>query len=172
MIDGRKAEVRLRAMEPEDLDLLYTMENNAALWGVSATNVPYSRYTLHNYIANTVGDIYTDKQVRLMIDNADGDTVGIVDLTDFDPRNMRAEVGIVVKREFRCMGYATAAVANILSYAKEILHLRQVYVFIDEENEQSLNFFLSSGFQRSAILRDWLYWGDKYRNAVLMQYFL
>ena len=34
----------------------------------SPTNVPYSRYVLHNYLANTVNDIYVDKQVRFVID--------------------------------------------------------------------------------------------------------
>ena len=85
--------IKLRAMEPEDLDVLYKIENDTSLWGVGVTNVPYSRYTLHDYIANSVGDIYTDKQVRLMIDNEQGQTVGIIDITDFDPRHRRAELG-------------------------------------------------------------------------------
>ena len=91
----------LRAMEPEDLDVLYKIENDTSLWGVGVTNVPYSRYTLHDYIANSVGDIYTDKQVRLMIDNEQGQTVGIIDITDFDPRHRRAELGVVIQCQHR-----------------------------------------------------------------------
>ena len=49
--------VHLRAIEPEDLDLLYRIENDIKLWNIGATNVPYSRYTLHDYIANASGDI-------------------------------------------------------------------------------------------------------------------
>lgn len=165
-------EVKLRAMEPEDLDLLYKVENDTSLWGVGVTNVPYSRYTLHEYIANTVGDIYTDKQVRLMIDNAEGETVGIVDVTDFDARHRRAELGIVVQRRYRRKGYARSAVKKTIAYAHDILHLRQLYAIVDEENEVSLRFFDSAGFKRSATLKDWLFMGEKYRNAVFMQYFL
>ena len=40
--------VRLRAMEPEDLDLLYEIENDIETWHVGAGNVPYSRYLLHD----------------------------------------------------------------------------------------------------------------------------
>lgn len=58
--------VTLRAIEPEDLDILYRIENDREVWNVSATNVPYSKYMLHDYIANATGDIYTDKQVRMM----------------------------------------------------------------------------------------------------------
>ena len=51
-------DIRLRAIEPEDLDLLYQIENDRSLWNVGATNVPYSRYTLHDYIATSNDDIY------------------------------------------------------------------------------------------------------------------
>ena len=40
--------VLLRALEPEDLDMLYQIENNRQLWDVGTTNVPYSRYALHD----------------------------------------------------------------------------------------------------------------------------
>ena len=63
-----KTEVTLRAIEPEDLDLLYLIENDTKLWHVGATNVPYSRYTLHDYIATSSDDNYADRQVRLKIE--------------------------------------------------------------------------------------------------------
>ena len=37
--------INFRAMEPEDLDLLYTIENDTKLWNIGVTSVPYSRYT-------------------------------------------------------------------------------------------------------------------------------
>lgn len=74
--------VSLRAMEPEDLDTLYTLENDRTVWGVSATNVPYSRSVLIDYITSSKSDIYADGQVRLMVDNEEGQTVGTVDLTN------------------------------------------------------------------------------------------
>ena len=84
--------VHLRAIEPEDLDLLYRIENDVKLWNVGTTNVPYSRYTLHDYVANASDDIYTDRQVRLMVEDASGAVVGIADIVNFDPGNCRAEV--------------------------------------------------------------------------------
>ena len=164
-------DIILRAIEPEDLDILYKVENDISLWGVGVTNVPYSRYMLHDYIASAVGDIYTDKQVRLMIENSERKIVGIVDIIDFDPRHMRAELGIVILCEYRRQGYAAAAVHKAISYARQILHLHQLYVFIDEENKISLDFFEKVGFECSATLKDWLFTGKKYKNAVLMQYF-
>ena len=75
-------EIRLRALEPEDLDVLYAIENDLDLWSVGYTTVPYSRYLLHDYIANSQCDIYADRQVRLVVEMEDGsDVVGIVDTT-------------------------------------------------------------------------------------------
>ena len=37
--------IRLRALEPEDLELLYRWENNPELWSLGNTMSPYSRYS-------------------------------------------------------------------------------------------------------------------------------
>ena len=55
--------IHLRALEPEDLDFLYEMENDESLWEMGGTNVPYSRQVLLDYITTATADIYTDKQV-------------------------------------------------------------------------------------------------------------
>lgn len=164
--------VRFRAMEPEDLDVLYKIENDTRLWGVGVTNVPYSRYMLHDYIANASGDIYADKQVRMIIDDEQGRSVGIVDVTDFEPRHLRAELGIVIQRTHRRRGFAAAAIEQVKAYSRDILHLHQLYAYVDSENESALALFRKCGFCSSAELKDWLFDGEKYRNAVLVQYFL
>lgn len=165
-------EVRLRAMEPEDLDILYRIENDVRLWNVGATNVPYSRYVLHDYIANASGDIYTDRQVRLMIENTDGYVVGIVDIVNFDPQHLRAEVGIVIENRFRNKGYACSALRQIAEYSLGILHLHQLYAFVDSSNTESVNLFKKLGYKICGELEDWLYDGKSYHNALLMQTFL
>lgn len=98
--------ISIRALEPEDLEFLYTIENEPKLWMVSNSNVPYSRYVLHEYIASSTNDIYKDGQVRLMIVDGAGHNVGVIDLTNFDPRHHRAEVGIVIASAYRGQGYA------------------------------------------------------------------
>lgn len=166
-----KGSIRLRAIEPEDLDVLYQIENDPGTWCVGVVNVPYSRYLLHDYIANATGDIYADKQVRLMIENVEGACVGMVDLVNFDPRHSRAEVGVVIQERYRRRGYATEALRLALDYAREVVHLHQVYVVVSVENEVSLKLFRSLGFGDGAVLKDWLHANDTYREAYLLQYF-
>ena len=161
--------VTLRAIEPEDLDLLYQIENNQQLWHVGATNVPYSRYTLHDYIATSSDDIYADRQVRLIIESDDHQTVGICDIVRFEPQHLRAEAGIVIMEPYRRRGYAEAALGQLAHYALSILHLHQLYACVAEDNQVSLTLFGNAGFQRSAMLKEWLFDGHDYHDVVLMQ---
>ena len=165
--------VILRAMEPEDLDTLYKIENNQELWAVSATNVPYSRFALHEYVETNTNDIYADKQVRLMIDNDAGETVGIIDLMNFSPQHSRAEVGIVIMKPHRQRGYATAAMEKLVAYARQTLHLHQLFLVTECDNESCLLLFEKLGFEKSALLKQWLQQKEGvYKDACLMQLFL
>ncbi len=164
--------VHLRAIEPEDLDVLYGIENDTSLWNVSVTSVPYSRYTLYEYVANSKNDIYSDRQVRMMIENENHDVVGIVDIINFEPKHLRAEVGIVIKNAYRNKGFAMAAIAKIRVYSLNVLHLHQLYAYVDNENKQSLRLFEKCGFVASCRLRDWLFDGRTYHDVLFMQLFL
>ena len=165
--------VILRAMEPEDLDTLYKIENNQELWAVSATNVPYSRFALHEYVETNTNDIYADKQGRLMIDNDAGETVGIIDLMNFSPQHSRAEVGIVIMKPHRQKGYATAAMEKLVAYARQTLHLHQLFLVTECDNENCLLLFEKLGFEKTALLKQWLQQKEGvYKDACLMQLFL
>ena len=162
--------VHLRAIEPEDLDLLYRIENDVKLWNVGITNVPYSRYTLHDYVANASNDIFMDRQVRMMVENDRHEVVGIIDLVSFDPGNCRAEVGLIILDAFRRQGYGSRTLEAVAEYALSVVHLHQLYAYVDATNEASLRLFQKMGYDTSATIKDWLYDGKKYRDAVLVQY--
>ena len=168
-MNTNKPTVHLRAIEPEDLDLLYRIENDVKLWNVGTTNVPYSRYTLHDYVANASDDIYVDRQVRMMVENEHHQVLGIVDVVNFDPSNCRAEVGLIILNEFRRQGYGSRTLESVADYAFQVLHLHQLYAYVDVTNEASFGLFRKMGYEVSANIKDWLYDGSEYRDAVLMQ---
>ena len=163
--------IHLRAIEPEDLDLLYRIENDEKLWNVGITNVPYSRYALHDYVANSSEDIYADHQVRLIVENAQKQVVGIADIVNFDPGNRRAEIGLVIEQPFRGQGYGFSAMQELARYALNVLHLHQLYAVIDVSNETCLKLFRQLGYHESSRLKDWLFDGREYRDAIVMQTF-
>lgn len=164
--------VKLRALEMEDLAMLYEVENDRGLWEVGNTNVPYSRQALIDYIASSSTDIYTDKQVRLMAENCEGKVVGIVDLVNFDPRHLRAELGIMILPEWQGKGLGRAVVCELLDYAKTVLHLHQVYAIVAASNDRASRLLVSAGFQGDKLLKEWLCKGDGYEDACFFQCFL
>jgi diamine N-acetyltransferase len=85
---------RLRAMEPEDADWLFDIENDSKDWWMGATLNPIGRGALRNF-ASGQHDLWRDLQLRLMIETREDNpqTVGAVDLYQLDPRNRRAGVG-------------------------------------------------------------------------------
>ncbi len=162
--------VTLRAIEPEDIELLYSWENDPEIWEISHTLVPYSKYILALYIKNSDKDIYESKQLRLMISNPAGKTVGAVDLFDFDPYHSRAGVGLLIyNREDRSKGYASATLELLISYCFNKLNIHQLYANIESDNEISRSLFEKYGFKMCGVKKEWLRTTSGWKDEVLMQ---
>lgn len=160
----------LRPLEPEDLQLLYDLENDSTLWDSSNTTAPYSKFTLKNYIQSTQGDIFADKEVRLIIErNTDGLAVGMIDLYNFSPLHHRVEVGVVVFKGYRQKGYALEAIRLLKRYAFTFLMLHQMYAFIKSENKISTTLFEKAGFSHIATLPEWFYSLSGYSSVNIYQ---
>ena len=162
--------IELRPLEPTDLDTLYYWENDSTLWIVSDTVAPYSRAALWQYLENYTGDIFAQRQLRLMITLAgDGTPVGTIDFLNFDPLNNRAELGLFIATEHRCQGLGRQALEMLTAYAREHLGLRQLYVFIALDNPVCLKMFEDYGYRRVGIIESWVKRGSSYRDVALLQ---
>ena len=166
--------LRLRAIEPGDLDTLYDWENDTSVWKVSNTLTPFSRFQLEEYVLNAQNDIFAVRQLRLMIDllqSADGivKSVGSVDLFDFDPFHFRAGVGIMIMEESREKGFAREAMQILIPYAFNTLRLHQLYCNISPENLPSLHLFEKLGFERCGIKRDWVNEAGQWKDEWMFQ---
>jgi len=151
--------VKLRAVEPCDIDLLYQWENNTEIWVVSNTLTPFSRYQLEKYVKHAHLDIYQTKQLRLMIEWFDGEiwqTAGMVDLFDYEVFHQRAGVGIMVHQDYRQKGVAGEALKLFCDYCFDYLGLHQLYCSIMADNLASLSLFKSVGFQQIGVKKDWV----------------
>jgi len=163
--------VRLRALEPEDLDLLYKWENDTQLWKYGSTLNPYSRFVLHKYLENSHLNIYEAGQLRLMIvDKSSDKTVGTIDIYDFDPYHNRAGVGILIDSEYRGKGLANNSLLLVLDYTINYLKLEQIYAFIPSKNLPSLNLFRKSGFIETANLKRWNKTIEGYTDVYVYQF--
>ena len=151
-------EIRLRAVEPEDLEHLYEWENNSQYWIISNTVSPFSKYTLKRYIENSHKNIYETGQLRLMIDHIKTKTtIGTIDIFDFDPFHKRAGLGILIADEkYRRKGYASMALKCLIDYCFETLLLHQLYCNILDNNCESIDLFVKLGFKEIGIKKDWI----------------
>ncbi|HEU4719576.1 MAG TPA: GNAT family N-acetyltransferase [Bacteroidia bacterium] len=162
--------VRLRALEPQDVDLLYKWENDTAIWKASNTQTPFSRFVLEQYIAASHMDLHTNKQLRLMITSKDGKDVGAIDLFDFEPQHQRAGVGILIaEREDRGKGFASEALNLLIAYSFQQLHLHQLYCNVTVDNQESVLLFQKHNFIITGIKKDWIRVGDTFMDELLLQ---
>ena len=163
--------IYLRAVEPEDMDVMYEMENDPSMWDISNFTVPYSRYVLRQYIEGSQCDVFADKQLRLMImSKSDHRILGTIDITDFVPLHSRGEVGIAVHKDYRRQGYASDALQLLCEYAFDFLSLTQLYAHVATDNEVCMKLFTSCGFVQCGLLKDWLQVGGCYKDASIFQY--
>lgn len=162
--------IYLRAVEPEDMDTMYEMENDPSMWDISNFTVPYSRYVLRQYIENSQCDVFADKQLRLMIvGRLNNKVLGTIDITDFVPLHSRGEVGIAVHKDYRQQGYATDALKLLCEYAFDFLSLTQLYAHVVVDNEACVKLFTSCGFVQCGLLKSWLQIEGRYKDVALFQ---
>ncbi len=162
--------ITLRALEPEDIDYLYQWENDAENWKVSNTQAPFSRFVLEQYIATAHQDIYSVKQLRLMICDKQNKPVGCIDLFDFEPSHLRAGIGVLIAdKTERRKGYASEALELLIDYGHQTLNLHQLYCNITIDNEASVLLFQKHGFQITGIKKQWIREGGKFIDELLLQ---
>ncbi len=164
-------DIYLRAIEPEDMEVLYKWENDTRLWGKGGGSLtPYSRYVIRQYISNSMQDIYEIKQLRMMVVEKVGEkTVGTIDLYDFDALNQRAGIGILIDEEYQRRGFALQALECIERYAFNHLHLHQIYAYIDSHNDASVALFEKAQYKHTATLQNWLASNSSFVDVEVLQ---
>ena len=162
-------EVRLRAPEPEDLEVMLAFENDESIWEQSSATGPYSRYQLKRFLSESQNDLFVDRQLRLMLTLPDGHVAGIVDLSSFDPRHNRAEIGIVIRKEFRRKGIGKKALAMLEQHSFRLLGIHQLYALVREDNAPSIALFRSCGYEKGGCLKAWYRSGIGYKDVLVFQ---
>ena len=170
-IEGRT--IRLRAVEPGDVDLMYEWENDCDIWPVSGTTEPFSRHQLERFVERhqDIVGVLCDGQLRLIIETLlSSKPVGAIDLFEYDPIHRRAGIGILIyEQSDRGRGYASDAVETLCRYAHDTLRAHQLWCNVGADNEASLRLFRSAGFTEIGVKRDWLWRPDGYHDEVMLQ---
>lgn len=171
MITLKGNTVYLRALEPEDLEFIYAIENDENIWEVSNTQTPYSKFLIRQYLENAHQDIYEAKQLRLAIcKNNTSEAVGLIDLFDFDPKNKRAGIGIIIQNKIdRTKGYGKESLSLLIDFSFKQLQLHQLFANINTENKPSISLFTTFGFEEVGVKKDWNFYNNSYQDETLFQ---
>lgn len=171
MITLKGENIFLRALEPEDLEFIYAIENDENIWEVSNTQTPYSKFLISQYLENAHQDIYEAKQLRLAIcKNNTFQSVGLIDLFDYDAKNRRAGVGIIIQNEIdRNSGFGKQALELMINYSFQQLQLHQLFANIGTKNQLSIALFTTFGFQKIGVKKDWNFTNNAFHDEALFQ---
>ena len=166
--------IKLRAPELSDLDQIQAWENDMELWHLSNTLLPFSRFIIEQYILSEQEDIYLKKQARFIISLVDDkekelECIGAIDLYDFDPKNRRAGIGVLIDKRFRRKGYANRALAQLIEYSFNVLNLHQLYCSILSSNTDSLNLFKRQQFSLIGVKKDWILLNNEWQDEYFLQ---
>lgn len=151
----------LRSAEPDDAEQIYLWENDRDIWRISGTHAPYSRFQIEQFLLGN-NDLPSQKQLRLMVDLPNRQTIGCIDIFDYDAFNSRAALGILIDKAFRQQGYAKAALALCTEYLFKDVMLHQAYCSIDACNTESQKLFLGQGFEQCGQRKDWIRTAERY----------
>lgn len=171
MITLKGKTIYLRALEPNDLEFVYAMENDQNIWEVSNTQTPYSRFLVRQYLENAHQDIYEAKQLRLAIcQDCDFPAIGLIDLFEFDPKNNKAGIGIVIQDNGnRGQNIGSEALSLLIKYSFYNLNLHQLYANINVANAASIGLFTKFGFEKIGIKKDWILVDGVYHDEAIFQ---
>lgn len=160
----------LRAVEPSDVDAIYLFENSPETVPTALNSAPVSRHQVWEYVQGYDSDIFSCGELRLMIASVETEeSVGCIDIADFNAVDRRGFVGIYIAERFRGRGYAGEALSLLTEYAADTLGLHQLLALIASDNKTSLSLFRSHGFKTCGCLRSWQRRGRSYCDVIICQ---
>ena len=160
-------EVKLRAVEPEDAELMYCAEEDPAAWIYSDYFAPMSRELLREYALSYDADPLRSGQLRLIVE-ADGKAAGILDLFDISARHLRADTGIYLFPEYRGKGLGTLVLEAAKDFCRCRLGLHQLTASVAKSNTEAMGCYGKAGFTSTGQRRDWLRMADGWVDVELL----
>ncbi|MDE5842861.1 MAG: GNAT family N-acetyltransferase [Muribaculaceae bacterium] len=149
-------EIRFRAVEPADADLLFTTENDEDSWGDSDLIAPLSRNILRSYAENYTSDPIRDGQLRLIAEDYNsGEVVGILDFYQLELLHRHSFLAIYVLPSYRRQGYAYEILQRGRHYAYNRLGLHTLAAKILSDNTLSHRLFLKADYKKCGTLPSW-----------------
>lgn len=157
-----KENIRLRAVEPEDAELMWNVESDSAQWIQNGMSAPLSRQNLLDYALSYDADPMSARQIRLIIeDKTDNEVVGIADIYDISPLHRHAFVGIYILPPKRRQGLGVKSLEILDDYAFRLLNINHLAAKIMAGNDASVALFRKAGYTCRGEIPAWFLCGSE-----------
>lgn len=136
-------EVKLRALEKEDLHFIHLLDNNRNIMSYWFEE-PYESFgELEDLYRKHIHD---NTERRFIATNKSNESIGLVELIEINYIHRNAEFQIIIAPHFQGQNYAGAVIHKALDYAFTILNLHKIYLLVSENNHKALHLYQKSGF--------------------------
>lgn len=162
---------RLRALEPGDIGILLSWENNPAHWISGQRTSPYSKNALEKYIEASGRDFWETGQMRWVLCETYADRpLGLIDVFGAKRLHLRAEVAIFIAPEMRRKGLAQAGLGLLQAWTLEYSMLETLSAQVYTDNAASLATFIQAGFERVGTWQRWVKTPQGWKDVALFQW--
>jgi len=168
MLEGEL--VRLRALEPGDLERCYRWMNDPEVTRFIETgryplSMAYEREWLEGATRNRSGFF----NVLLAIETKDGVHIGNAGLHGSSEEHRRAHLGIMIgEKEYWSKGYGADTVRTLLRFAFEQMNLNRVELGTFDFNERAQACYRKCGFVEEGRRREDRYIDGEYHDLLMM----
>ena len=166
MLEGQL--VRLRPLEPTDLERAYTWVNDPEVIRYLALRYPMSRKDEQRWLEEAPTNSFAGG-VRLAIETKDGVHIGNLDLHQANAEDRKAGLGIMIgDKDYWSNGYGTDATVTLLRFAFQEMNLNRVWLHVFEFNERAISCYKKCGFQVEGRLRQHRFSQGRYWDTIVM----
>ncbi|MEG1578860.1 MAG: GNAT family protein [Oscillospiraceae bacterium] len=161
---GKK--VMLRAMEPEDMEMLRETINDPEMERmIGGWSFPVSKLEQMQWYERVVAD---KRNLRFIIESLETkEALGMISLTDIDWKNRNAAYAIKLKQDApKKKGYASDSGLTLMRFAFEELQLHRLTSDVLEYNTASIAMMEKCGAQREGLKRSAVYKNGQYHNVI------
>jgi len=167
MIEGKI--VRLRALEPGDLERAYAWVNDREVTRYLMLRYPMSRSDEEKWLEESSGKNGFRRNVRFAIETKDGTHIGNTGLHFISPEDRCAELGIMIgDKSFWSNGYGTDAIVTLLRFAFDQMNLHRVALGVFPFNERGIACYRKCGFIEEGRNRENIYKDGRYHDIIRM----
>lgn len=167
MLEGKL--VRLRAMEPDDLEdaLRWVNDREVTFW-LTSLRYPMSRKDEKAWIDDAPTNSFAEG-VQLAIETKDGNHIGSINLHGTNSEDRKAGLGIMIgEKDHWSNGYGTDAMLTLLKLAFDEMNLHRVWLHVFPDNERAIACYLKCGFREEGRLRQEVFQGGRYYDVIVM----